>query len=112
MSWDIRHTSFILFWLVVLFNYTDYKTTTWILEKGGMELNPILNYFIGFHGNQAILWFKGIFLAVLFKLMVWNHLKDPKWRGWKPLAVILFIMSWVYMGQSIYNYSYYLISYT
>jgi len=56
----------IVFTLLIVFNALDVWQTWLILQLGGYEANPILNWLIGLLGFfPAVIGFKSIWLALL-----------------------------------------------
>lgn len=65
----------ILYFIIVFYNWVDYWNTSLLLSVGGTELNPLLNYFIRVTGSVHSIFFVklvpiialGVYIAVKLK---------------------------------------------
>lgn len=97
----------VLFWLLVALNWLDFWLTSQILLNGGVEANPIVDYFIHLFGNVGIIAAKAPALALVGLLVhvLWDKINE-KWQG--ILHRCLHLLCWLFITLNAYSTGIYL----
>lgn len=92
--------------LLIILNIYDGLTTFILLEHGGKELNPIVNWFIKKFGVVDGLFFiKSITLTWLMIINIWISQKSLNLRQ-KSVVINSYLIAILYYSYVMYNYNY------
>ena len=85
-----------LFWCLVALNLTDFWLTSLILDSGGIEYNPYVNWFIEKFGHIGIIYAKAPFLIALGIVVYgfWDHVR-PKMQDSMHNIILLVIGAFI-----------------
>ena len=99
-----------LFWILVALNILDVLFTALVLDIGGTEANPYVNFFIGHLGYAGMLVLKippvVIFGFILSKF--WDQLSEKWQKGTRKALILLNLGLFAIVTYSVVNYLSYL----